>query len=46
MALPRFATARELIAAFAYARHDLQTAPTEQPPVEFIKSLARSGRLP
>jgi hypothetical protein len=43
MALPRFATARELIAAFAYARHDLQTAPTEQPPVEFIKSLAAAG---
>jgi hypothetical protein len=39
----RFATTRELIAAFPYARHDMQTAPTEQPPIEFIESLAATG---
>jgi hypothetical protein len=43
MARPRFATARELIAAFPFARHDLEAKPTEQPPVEFIRSLAASG---
>jgi hypothetical protein len=42
---PRFATARELIAAFPYARHDLQTEPTEMPPVEFIESLVATGSL-
>jgi len=43
MARPRFATARELIAAFPFARYDLEAKPTEQPPVEFIRSLAASG---
>lgn len=43
MAAPRFATARELIEAFSYARYELQTAPTEQPPVEFIHSLVAAG---
>ena len=43
MARPRFATARELIGAFPFARYDLQTEPTEQPPVEFIESLVTSG---
>jgi hypothetical protein len=43
MARPRFATARELIGAYPYARYDLQAEPTEQPPVEFIRSLAVSG---
>jgi hypothetical protein len=43
MARPRFATARELIGAFPFARYDLETKPTEQPPVEFIRSLAASG---
>jgi hypothetical protein len=43
MARPRFATARELIGAFPFARHDLEAKPTEQPPVEFIQSLAASG---
>ena len=47
MALPRFATARELVEAFPYARYEIQTAPTEQPPVEFIHRWRRrqlSGR--
>ncbi len=43
MARPRFATARELIGAFPFARYDLETKPTEQPPVEFIRSLAAAG---
>jgi hypothetical protein len=43
MAGSRFATARELIAAFPCARHDLQTQPTEQPPADFIESLVASG---
>jgi hypothetical protein len=43
MARSRFATAREVISAFPFARYDLQTKPTEQPPVEFIRSLAASG---
>ena len=43
MARPRFATAREMIEAFPFARYDLETKPTEQPPVEFIRSLAASG---
>ena len=42
MARPRFATARELIGAFPFARYDLETQPTEQPPVEFIRSLSLS----
>jgi hypothetical protein len=43
MARPRFATARELIGAFPFARYDLETKPTEQPPVEFIRSLTAAG---
>jgi hypothetical protein len=43
MAAPRFATAQELIGAFPFARYDLTVAPTEQPPVDFIKSLAAAG---
>jgi hypothetical protein len=43
MARPRFATARELIGAFPFARYDLETKPTEQPPVEFIRSLAAAS---
>ncbi len=43
MARHRFATAREMIEAFPYSRYDLISKPTEQPPVEFIGSLAASG---
>jgi hypothetical protein len=43
MSVPRFATARELIAAFPYARYEFRTPPTEQPPVEFIQSLMAAG---
>jgi hypothetical protein len=45
MALPRFATAREMVAAFPFARYELQTPPTDQTPVEFIQSLAAAGNL-
>ncbi len=45
MAPPRFATARDLIAAFPYARHEVRTAPTEQPPIEFIEALLAAGSL-
>jgi len=43
MARLRFATARELIGAFPFARYDLEAKPTEQPPVEFIQSLVAAG---
>jgi hypothetical protein len=43
MSRPRFTTARELIGAFPYARYDLQAEPTDEPPVDFIRSLAASG---
>jgi hypothetical protein len=43
MARLRFATAREVIDAFPFARYDVQTKPTEQPPVEFLRSLASSA---
>jgi len=43
MARPRFATAGEVFSAFPFARYDLQAKPTEQPPIEFIRSLAASG---
>jgi len=45
MTPPRFATARDLIAAFPYARHEVRTAPTDQPPVEFIEALMAAGAL-
>jgi hypothetical protein len=45
MTSPRFATASELIAAFPYARYDVRTPPTDQPPVEFIESLAAAGNF-
>lgn len=45
MALPRFATARELLAAFPYARYEIRTTPTDEPPVEFIQSLAATGNF-
>jgi hypothetical protein len=45
MTPPRFATARELVEAFPYARYEFQAAPTEQPPVEFILSLVAAGNF-
>lgn len=42
MSRVRFATAREVFEAFPSAREDIQAAPSDDPPLAFIKSLAET----
>jgi len=45
MRLIRFATARDLFEAFATAPQDIDTEPSDAPPLEYLKSLKDSGAL-
>ena len=42
MSRVRFATAREVFEAFPAAREDIQSAPSEAPPLAFLKSLVET----
>jgi hypothetical protein len=45
MPLIRFATARDLFEAFPTARQDVDAAPSDAPPLEYLRSLADTGEL-
>ena len=46
MSFVRFATARALFEAFPEVSQTIAVAPTEQTPLDFVKSLVSAGKLP